>query len=194
MSAVETADVEPAERRNRAIPHPGTGRSALGTHSHRREWRDAPWESPQRRSPPHAVNGPVDPQKLRLGRRPAGELPGTARPTLRAPANGQRHPTPGRRQSTASRPLQMAVPPVPARRAPGLPAQGHRHFHKDGICAAIERQLSNGRHEGLNNKIRTMTRRAYGFHTPEAALALVMLTCGPTTLPLPYHTGSHPHS
>jgi transposase len=66
--------------------------------------------------------------------------------------------------------------------------------HKAGICAAIERQLSNGRHEGLNNKIRTMTRRAYGFHSPEAALALVMLTCGPTTLTLPYHTGNHPHS
>jgi transposase len=53
---------------------------------------------------------------------------------------------------------------------------------KDGIYSAIERRLSNGRHEGLNNKIRTMTRRAYGFHSPEAALALVMLTCGPTTL------------
>jgi transposase len=66
--------------------------------------------------------------------------------------------------------------------------------NKDGISAAIERRLSNGRHEGLNNKIRTMTRRAYGFHSPEAALALVMLTCGPTTLTLPYHTGSHPHS
>ena len=35
---------------------------------------------------------------------------------------------------------------------------------------AVTRKLSNGRHEGLNNKIRTMTRRAYGFHTPEAAL------------------------
>src|SRR5450631_4381398 len=66
--------------------------------------------------------------------------------------------------------------------------------HKDRICAAIERQLSNGRYEGLNNKIRTMTRRAYGFHSPEAALTLVMLTCGPTTLTLSYHTGSHPHS
>lgn len=60
--------------------------------------------------------------------------------------------------------------------------------HKDGIAAAIERGLSNGRHEGLNNKIRTMTRRAYGFHSPQAALALIMLTCGPTTLTLPYHT------
>ena len=66
--------------------------------------------------------------------------------------------------------------------------------NKDGISAAIERRLSNGRHEGLNNKIRTMTRRAYGFHSPEAALALVMLTCGPTTLTLPYHTRTHPHS
>jgi transposase len=60
--------------------------------------------------------------------------------------------------------------------------------NKDGITAAIERGLSNGRHEGLNNKIRTMTRRAYGFHSPQAALALIMLTCGPTTLTLPYHT------
>ena len=38
--------------------------------------------------------------------------------------------------------------------------------NKDGISAAIERRLSNGRHEGLNNKIRTMTRRAYGFPEP----------------------------
>ncbi|WP_199921651.1 ISL3 family transposase [Intrasporangium calvum] len=60
--------------------------------------------------------------------------------------------------------------------------------HTDGIAAAIDRKLSNGRHEGLNNKIRTMTRRAYGFHSPEAALALIMLTCGPTTLKLPYQT------
>ena len=42
--------------------------------------------------------------------------------------------------------------------------------HTAGIYAAVTRKLSNGRHEGLNNKIRTMTRRAYGFHTPEAAL------------------------
>lgn len=60
--------------------------------------------------------------------------------------------------------------------------------HRDGIAAAVHRGLSNGRHEGLNNKIRTMTRRAYGFHTPEAALALIMLTCGPVNLKLPYHT------
>jgi len=52
----------------------------------------------------------------------------------------------------------------------------------------------NGRHEGLNNKIRTMTRRVYGFNSPKAALALVMCTCRPITLTRPYDTGSHPHS
>jgi len=66
--------------------------------------------------------------------------------------------------------------------------------HKDGITAAVDRGMSNGRHEGLNNKIRTMVNRAYGFHSAEATLALIMLACGPVKLELPYHTGAHPHS
>lgn len=66
--------------------------------------------------------------------------------------------------------------------------------HRAGIDAAISRQLSNGRPEGLNNKVRLIIRRAYGFHSPEAALALVHLACGPVTLELPYHTSRHPHS
>lgn len=60
--------------------------------------------------------------------------------------------------------------------------------HRDGITAAIQRGLANGRHEGLNNKVRLIIHRAYGFHTPEAALALIMLACGPANLKLPYHT------
>ncbi|MGA2928582.1 MAG: hypothetical protein ABSG43_21840 [Solirubrobacteraceae bacterium] len=35
-------------------------------------------------------------------------------------------------------------------------------------------------------KVRLITRRAYGFHFAKVALALVMLTCGPTTLHLPH--------
>jgi transposase len=66
--------------------------------------------------------------------------------------------------------------------------------HRSGIDAAIDRGLSNGRHEGLNNKVRLIIRRAYGFHTPQAALAAVILACGPVTLELPYHTHRHPHS
>lgn len=60
--------------------------------------------------------------------------------------------------------------------------------HQEGIAAAVTRGLANGRHEGLNNKIRTMTKRSYGFHSPQAALALIMLACGPVKLGLPYHT------
>jgi transposase len=60
--------------------------------------------------------------------------------------------------------------------------------HQAGIHAAVTHGLANGRHEGLNNKIRTMINRAYGFHSAEAALALIMLTCGPVNLQLPYHT------
>jgi transposase len=65
--------------------------------------------------------------------------------------------------------------------------------HRDGINAALDRGLSNGRQEGLNNKVRLIIRRAYGFHSPEAALAAVMLACGPVNLTLPYHTPATPH-
>jgi transposase len=57
-----------------------------------------------------------------------------------------------------------------------------------GIQAAVERGLANGRHEGLNNKVRLIIRRAYGFHNAKNALAMIMLVCGPVTLKLPYHT------
>jgi transposase len=60
--------------------------------------------------------------------------------------------------------------------------------HRDGITAAIDRGMCNGRHAGLNNKVRLIIRRAYGFHSTEAALAIIMLTCGPVNLELPYHT------
>ena len=40
----------------------------------------------------------------------------------------------------------------------------------------------------------TMINRAYGFHSAEAALALIMLACGPVRLELPYHIGIRPHS
>lgn len=58
--------------------------------------------------------------------------------------------------------------------------------HRDGILAAIRLAINQGRTEALNNKVRLIVRRAYGFHTAQAALALVMLTCGPITLRLPH--------
>jgi transposase len=58
--------------------------------------------------------------------------------------------------------------------------------HRDRILAAIHLGINQGRTEALNNKVRLITRRAYGFHSAKAALALIMLTCGPITLYLPH--------
>jgi transposase len=58
--------------------------------------------------------------------------------------------------------------------------------HRDGILAAIRLGINNGRAEGLNNVVRLIIHRARGFHSADAALALVMLTCGPITLQLPH--------
>jgi transposase len=58
--------------------------------------------------------------------------------------------------------------------------------HRDGILAAVRLGINQGRTEALNNRVRLIIRRAYGFHTAQAALALVMLTCGPITLRLPH--------
>jgi transposase len=58
--------------------------------------------------------------------------------------------------------------------------------HRTGILAARRMKLSNARAEALNNKAKLITRRAYGFHSANAALALIHLTCGPITLTLPH--------
>ncbi len=58
--------------------------------------------------------------------------------------------------------------------------------HRDGILAARRLKLSNARAEAMNNRVKLIVRRAYGFHSAQAALALVHLTCGPVTLTLPH--------
>lgn len=64
--------------------------------------------------------------------------------------------------------------------------------HRDGILAAVKLGVTNARAESLNNKVRLIVRRAYGFHSADAALALIMLSCGPVKLSLPHEL--HPHS
>jgi transposase len=59
-------------------------------------------------------------------------------------------------------------------------------WHLEGIGASVGLGLTNARTEALNTKVRLITRRAYGFHSAEAVIALVMLTCGPITLRLPH--------
>lgn len=49
--------------------------------------------------------------------------------------------------------------------------------HIDGIVAYVATGLSNGRSEGTNSKVRTITRRSYGFHGAPALIALIRLCC-----------------
>jgi transposase len=57
--------------------------------------------------------------------------------------------------------------------------------HRTGILAAIRLGLSNGRLEGLNSKIRLLSHRAFGFHSPDPLIALVYLCCAGITTELP---------
>jgi transposase len=54
--------------------------------------------------------------------------------------------------------------------------------HLDDIVAYIRWRLTNGVVEGLANKARLLTRRAYGFHSATAVLAMIMLCCTGLTL------------
>ena len=46
------------------------------------------------------------------------------------------------------------------------------------ILAAIRLGLSNARLEGLNNKVRLISHRSYGFHGPDPLIALIYLCAG----------------
>ncbi len=56
---------------------------------------------------------------------------------------------------------------------------------RPGIQAAIEHGLSNARVEAINTQIRLITRRAFGFHSAKALIALAMLTLAGLCPPLP---------
>jgi transposase len=57
---------------------------------------------------------------------------------------------------------------------------------RDGILAAIRLGITNARVEGLNNRVRLITHRGFGFHSAAAVAALVMLSCGPIQLTPPH--------
>jgi transposase len=54
--------------------------------------------------------------------------------------------------------------------------------HFEGILAYIPERLNNGRTEGMNGKIRTITRRSYGFHSSTNLIALIYLCCSGISL------------
>ena len=61
-----------------------------------------------------------------------------------------------------------------------LAATLRRHF--DGVIAFVATGLTNGPIEGLNGKIRTITRRAYGFHSAGSLISFIFLCCTGLTL------------
>jgi transposase len=73
-----------------------------------------------------------------------------------------------------------------SRLAPFVKVAKTMRERRELILNAVEHGISNGRVEGLNTKVRLLIRRAYGFHSAEAALALVMLAAGPINLQLPH--------
>jgi transposase len=69
-----------------------------------------------------------------------------------------------------------------SRLAPFKKLAGTIRRHLDGILAFIETGLSNGAIEGLNGKVRTITRRAYGFHSARSLISFIFLCCTGLTL------------
>jgi len=59
--------------------------------------------------------------------------------------------------------------------------------HLEGILAYVEFRLTNGVVEGINNRLRMIARRAFGFHRPEPLIAMLFLCCSGISLdpPLP---------
>ncbi len=57
--------------------------------------------------------------------------------------------------------------------------------HRERIAASLRTRLSNGLIESMNTKIRLITRRASGFHSPKPLIALAMLDLGGFRPPLP---------
>src|SRR5207247_1269314 len=58
-------------------------------------------------------------------------------------------------------------------------------MHWSGIRRFLEWGLTNAPVEGMNSKIRMISHRAFGFHSAEALIAMIMLCCsGIQLLPL----------
>jgi transposase len=57
--------------------------------------------------------------------------------------------------------------------------------HIEGILGYVATRWSNAVTEGLNGKIRTITRRSYGFHDVTSLIAMIFLCCSGITVALP---------
>lgn len=99
----------------------------------------------------------------------------------------------GRRQVNVARAklLEWISWALHSRMEPFAKAARTMQKHLEGILAYVQTGLSNGRTEGLNGKIRTITRRSFGFHRVESLMALIVLCCSGINL-VPAHRDPHP--
>ena len=74
-----------------------------------------------------------------------------------------------------------------SRLAPFVRAARTIRKHAVGILAYFQERLTNGLVEGINTRLRMIARRAYGFHSAYALIAMIRLCVGGITLnpPLP---------
>jgi len=59
--------------------------------------------------------------------------------------------------------------------------------HLAGIHAFLDNSISNARAEGINNKIRLISHRAFGFHSAKPLIATIYLCCGGVAIPGSLH-------
>ena len=53
------------------------------------------------------------------------------------------------------------------------------------IGNTLDHNVTNARSEATNTHLRALTKRAYGYHSPEALIGMAMLTRGGLCPPLP---------
>ena len=58
--------------------------------------------------------------------------------------------------------------------------------HKQGVLAAVQLGISNGRLEALNSRVRLISHRAHGFHSADALIAMIYLCCAGIQIDLPH--------
>jgi transposase len=65
--------------------------------------------------------------------------------------------------------------------------------HRDGVLAYLNSHLTNARSEGLNGKVRVITRRSFGLHSASSLIAMLFLCCSlPSLSPVRVFPKSHP--
>jgi transposase len=85
----------------------------------------------------------------------------------------------GRQVNVAQRRLHQWIAEARRSRLPHFRrVAGTIEKHLDGILEYIRLRLTNGLVEGLNGKARAITRRAFGFHSASALIAMLFLCCG----------------